>query len=65
MILAWHRNKVNDAGQSADVMKKIDSRARVAEGCTLRINCCDTFSIRGGVKGLDHEESPHSSQKRA
>ena len=52
-------------GHSADVMKKIDSRARVAEGRALEINCCDTLSIRGGVKGFDREESPHSSQKRA
>jgi hypothetical protein len=65
MILAWHRNKVNDAGHNAHVMKKMDSRARVAEGRALRINCGDTFIIREGVKDLDHEEGPHSIQKRA
>lgn len=52
-------------GHSADVMKEMDSRARVAEGRALRINCDDAFIIREGVKDLDHKESPHSSQKRA
>ena len=43
----------------------MDSRARVAEGRALEINCVDTFIMREGVKDLEHGESTHSSQERA
>jgi len=64
MILAWDGNGVCDGGHSADVMKKMGGRARVAEDGALEINCVDIFIVREGVKDLEHE-SPHSSQKKA
>jgi len=46
-------------------MKKMGSRARVAEGRPLGINCGDTSSIREAVKDLDHKvgRCPHSNSK--
>ena len=63
MILAWRRDVVSDREHGADVMKKMDGRARVAEGRALEISCVGTFIIEG-VRDWEHE-STHSSQKTA
>jgi hypothetical protein len=70
MILAWHRNKVNDAGHSADVMNKDGQAGKVV----VEDSALGTWGSRGGdrksksppcvCKERRHKEGAHSDYQR-